>query len=677
MENSIWNNLNDIKEQVARYACETKECGIITEVQCNLITKKLDNDILTIGVIGQMKSGKSTFLNALLFQDNTLPVASTPMTAALSVITYGEKKEITAEFYTEDEWAELKMLADSENDEPKNKAAKELVMKATMSTISLHSLLGTTKSASFDELLDYVGADGKYVAVTKSVTIKYPNEMLKGVEVVDTPGFNDPVFSREKRTEEFLSKADVVILLLYSGRAFDETDKDILFEKVANVGMGKVLIGINKYDLAYENGEDEEQIRQHVIEEIKKTLREKKDPVLNQLLGNISPILISAQMALLGEMPMKKILSDEDLKWHYQRTKDIFETDNQTVLFQKSYLQNLLNAIDEILAHNKFEILIRKPLNEIQAAANAKVIELNSKKLRLKEEEQTFSMTDEELETRLRECKRAEKKILRTIESCRIDLSDKANQKVYDTKFKIKSDRNNLVHHLHGIIESEKVKDIKEKIEFELRTKSLSIQHEYKSLMKDIKHVFLDQSNTMLEGIAEHMRYFTGDEEITIDYTNCCREKLQEFNNLDLENFFLPEIEKGVKRGVFNGVLVFVAGGLIGSGLREVWYQTYQKNEYRERAHKEIDKLLLDSEINQSFQPALERIETYINFFRLNLLENLLAPIRENLEKAKLEEFDKETRLNEIGLEKLQLEGTINAIRMQLDLINNYTKSLI
>lgn len=54
---------------------------------------------------------------------------------------------------------------------------------------------------------------------------------MKGVEIVDTPGFNDPVVSREERTKEFLKRADVVLMMLYAGRAFDSTDRDILLIK--------------------------------------------------------------------------------------------------------------------------------------------------------------------------------------------------------------------------------------------------------------------------------------------------------------------------------------------------------------------------------------------------------------------------------------------------------------
>jgi tRNA U34 5-carboxymethylaminomethyl modifying GTPase MnmE/TrmE len=46
---------------------------------------------LRIAIVGQMKAGKSSFLNALLFPVDVLPKAATPMTAALTRIGYAEK----------------------------------------------------------------------------------------------------------------------------------------------------------------------------------------------------------------------------------------------------------------------------------------------------------------------------------------------------------------------------------------------------------------------------------------------------------------------------------------------------------------------------------------------------------------------------------------------------------
>lgn len=201
--------LLQVAEKAAEYGWIPRERTTSAKDTLSLaeIREKLEKDTLTIGVIGQMKCGKSTFLNAFIFENDVLPAATTPMTAALSVITYGEKERIVAEFYTADEWAEQKMqaarpLEDAVDtlDESKIKAAKELVEKSSKLGASLQSYLGKTQEDSFDQLIEYVGADGKFISITKSVTIYYPKEYLKGVEIVDTPGFNDPIVSREERT---------------------------------------------------------------------------------------------------------------------------------------------------------------------------------------------------------------------------------------------------------------------------------------------------------------------------------------------------------------------------------------------------------------------------------------------------------------------------------------------
>lgn len=75
------------------------------EVEKGGDTLKKDNEILKIGVVGQVKAGKSSFLNSLFFEgENVLPRASTPMTAGLTVLEYGEQNEFAVEYYNKGEW---------------------------------------------------------------------------------------------------------------------------------------------------------------------------------------------------------------------------------------------------------------------------------------------------------------------------------------------------------------------------------------------------------------------------------------------------------------------------------------------------------------------------------------------------------------------------------------------
>ncbi|MDD7557799.1 MAG: dynamin family protein [Porphyromonas somerae] len=431
-ELNLFEEFQKKKESLRGLIAKAREFGWIDDDRVTSMNDKLDNDILTIGVIGQMKCGKSTFLNSFVFEDTILPAATTPMTAALSIITYGEEKKIVAEFYTVDEWTEQtiqasRSLEDAEGnslEESKIKAAKELVGKSSKLGGSLSNYLGKSKEDSFENLEEYVGADGKYVSITKAVKIYYPKEYLKGVEIVDTPGFNDPIVSREERTKEFLKKADVVLMMLYAGRPFDATDRDIIFKNVAECGIGKVLVGINKYDIPYcneVNPEDENQIKAYVKSEINKACRESYNSILSQILEEVEPIPLSAEMALLSELPFSKISESDALNFAWNRHCKGFGISTQQEMRKWSKIDDLIASVKEVIEKDKIEILISKPLNAIRArGTELKQSKENAISLTSSEVE-NYKVPDYILEEKLNNIKRAERKLNR---QCDILLRD-------------------------------------------------------------------------------------------------------------------------------------------------------------------------------------------------------------------------------------------------------------
>ncbi|GAA8869181.1 hypothetical protein HpEKA13_10630 [Helicobacter pylori] len=64
---------------------------------------------LKVGIIGRMKAGKSSLLNALIFEGiEVLPKAATPMTASLTVLKYAKTLSAQVEFYSQKDILELK-----------------------------------------------------------------------------------------------------------------------------------------------------------------------------------------------------------------------------------------------------------------------------------------------------------------------------------------------------------------------------------------------------------------------------------------------------------------------------------------------------------------------------------------------------------------------------------------
>jgi hypothetical protein len=221
------------------------------------------------------------------------------MTAALTVLSYSDQLEVKIRFFEENDFAALrdksavyerkmKELIEAKVEEDRKKAEKNPVkgfneaqsreraersakrtlgddvglsgaydqyQKIKESSIAECDVVGkivTLHPKSLEEisskLADYVGSEGKYMPFTQSVEIAYPNEKLKGMRIVDTPGFNDPVPSREERAYQLLKASDVVLILSPAGRYLDETDKEVLEKITVKDGLRELFVVASQID---------------------------------------------------------------------------------------------------------------------------------------------------------------------------------------------------------------------------------------------------------------------------------------------------------------------------------------------------------------------------------------------------------------------------------------------
>lgn len=215
------------------------------------------NRKLNIGVIGQVKAGKSSFLNTLLFGGKEiLPKASTPKTATLTKMEYAEENVIQIEYYSEYDWERIVEDANIDVDEDIFNSAREIMSMVKKNGINPQDYTKKETErfefATYDDLIsnlnDYVGEDGKYTPVVKAVTLYLNNEEFKGLSIVDTPGLNDPIPSRTQRTREFMEVCDVVFFLSQAGSFLDKSDWDLLSAQLPQKGVKKLVLIASKYD---------------------------------------------------------------------------------------------------------------------------------------------------------------------------------------------------------------------------------------------------------------------------------------------------------------------------------------------------------------------------------------------------------------------------------------------
>ncbi len=137
------------------------------------------------------------------------------------------------------------------------------------------------------KLLQFVGADGKYMPYTKAVQISLNNPNLKDLEVIDTPGVNDPIASREERTKALLKDCDVVFIVSPSGQFLTDSYMS-LFDRVSHKeGLQEIYFVASQADSAVLSMSEVEKSNQHLP-----TALENAQKSLSSQLNNIMGALI-------------------------------------------------------------------------------------------------------------------------------------------------------------------------------------------------------------------------------------------------------------------------------------------------------------------------------------------------------------------------------------------------
>ncbi len=249
----VYNNLKEFEKEIDIFD--------ISSIKKSFIAKTDDffreDRKLNIGIIGRVKAGKSSFLNAMLFDGKPiLPAAVTPKTATLIRIEYDEENKIEVEYYSVNEWKEIEKNAMVQSELKEFQVAREIVKLVKERALDPYEFVGKDKAVitygNYDVLMqsinDYTGENGRYTPLVKSVSIYIDKEELEGISIVDTPGLYDPVVSRVDKTKQFMELCDVVFFLSKSTTFLDRNDIDLLASQLPKKGVKKLVLVCSRFD---------------------------------------------------------------------------------------------------------------------------------------------------------------------------------------------------------------------------------------------------------------------------------------------------------------------------------------------------------------------------------------------------------------------------------------------
>ncbi|MAC82863.1 MAG: ATP-binding protein [Arcobacter sp.] len=385
-------------------------------------TDYLNNQKFSIGITGVMNAGKSTMLNALMGRE-ILGSAVVPETANLTVVKHNTREKAKVFYWNTQEWGKIETAA------LELESMREYVNE-TIETFGDELSTYIKKESRYDEveindlsLYTSAEASNKKCNLVKYVELGSNLDFLSdGIEIVDTPGLDDPVIQREEITKEYISQCDMMLHLMNVSQSATLKDVEFIIDALLYQNISKLLVVITRADTVSKGQLDE--VISYTKSSIEKQLKaQNKDSQLDYILKTIKFIPISGKMALLHRTGREQEALDAG-----------FTLEDTGILEIENYLNETLFGSSS----QKGEIII-------QSAKTQLLKTLDKKNLSLNYELKLLSKSKEELEVELKEFEK--KKIV--------------NKRIFDAMNEdiiyYKNDAKNYIESLETFLESELV----------------------------------------------------------------------------------------------------------------------------------------------------------------------------------------------------------------------------
>ena len=252
----------------------------------------IDEPDLQIAIVGTIKAGKSTFINAL-FEENIASTDVTPETASLTKFRYSTKNKLEVKFYNKAEWDKLWESVKKSEEKTKTKIFRDEFESSGAENIKNDYIGASDKIeevSNIEELKnkvkEYTSKNSKIHYFVKELKVYLNNEnMHKNVTIVDTPGLDDVVDYRSKITRDYIKRANAVIVCVDSSRlqGGEYTTITQVFENIGDDFYKVMILGTQ-----IDNKNNPKEAWEKQIEEWKKYLRENykdEDLLKNNIIG--------------------------------------------------------------------------------------------------------------------------------------------------------------------------------------------------------------------------------------------------------------------------------------------------------------------------------------------------------------------------------------------------------
>ena len=234
--------------------------------KCRKFIVETEERAVEVAIVGNVKSGKSSLINALL-GGKMASVDPTPETSVL--VKYratDEKNYVRVGFYSDIEWTKLWNSVKKANAKSGNvfeNEYKRLGSEKLRAEYVDHKpiYVEATQDTIYDEIYKWTCSESPEHFFVKEVEVGYQGDIFpKDVVLVDTPGLRDPIEFRSRITRNYINRSDWVLACITSDNLSSQDEADFLCKVVANKKeINNILVVATKKDMLTSSANEKKQ----------------------------------------------------------------------------------------------------------------------------------------------------------------------------------------------------------------------------------------------------------------------------------------------------------------------------------------------------------------------------------------------------------------------------------
>lgn len=275
------------------------------------IRARVRNSSIRVGVIGQVKAGKSSMINALTRQSGLLPSDVNPWTTVVTKLHFGHPGGKTSgavfRFFNDAEWDRLAkrggrlgeltegLLEDYKREKLADQVLEMRVRAEARLGTRFATLLGKAHrfdAVTTDLLSHYVAAGddpeqrdpnptvGRYADITHSAELYFPQAPFGyPLTLIDTPGVNDPLLIREEITQQSIENSDHFIVVLSAHQTLSRSDIRLI-RLLKALNRDRFVVFVNRLDEIRNPGGEYDGVKTRLVDHLRNELDGKEISVV-------------------------------------------------------------------------------------------------------------------------------------------------------------------------------------------------------------------------------------------------------------------------------------------------------------------------------------------------------------------------------------------------------------